>query len=78
VFAAQFSLSHAGWLIAYPLAGWLGAFAGMQITLLVLAGLAVVALVPAIKLWPANDPTELLHRHDDLAEDHSSSAVRNH
>lgn len=75
VFAAQFSLSHAGWLIAYPLAGWLGAFAGMQITLLVLAGLAVVALVPAIKLWPANDPTELLHRHDDLAEDHPHTAL---
>ena len=25
VFAAQFALSHACWLIAYPLAGWLGA-----------------------------------------------------
>lgn len=74
VFAAQFSLSHAGWLIAYPLAGWLGAVAGMQITLLVLAGLAIVALVPAIKLWPANDPSELLHRHDSLAPDHPHTA----
>lgn len=74
VFAAQFSLSHAGWLIAYPLAGWLGAFAGIQITLLVLAALAAVALVPAIKLWPANDPIELLHLHDDLTEDHPHTA----
>ena len=24
LFAAQFSLSHVGWLLAYPLAGWLG------------------------------------------------------
>ncbi len=23
--AAQFALSHAGWLVTYPLAGWLGA-----------------------------------------------------
>tara|TARA_R110000751_G_scaffold271352_1_gene371118 strand:+ start:2792 stop:4093 length:1302 start_codon:yes stop_codon:yes gene_type:complete len=74
VFAAQFSLSHAGWLIAYPLSGWLGAFASIQITLLILAGLAVVALVSAIKLWPANDPIELLHLHDDLTEDHPHTA----
>ncbi|WP_339848044.1 MFS transporter [uncultured Halopseudomonas sp.] len=74
VFAAQFSLSHAGWLIAYPLAGWLGAFASIQITLLILAGLAVVALVSAIKLWPANDPIELLHQHDALTEDHPHTA----
>jgi MFS family permease len=74
VFAAQFSLSHAGWLIAYLLAGWLGAVAGLQITLLVLAGLAIVALVAAVKLWPANDPSELLHRHDSLEADHPHTA----
>jgi len=74
VFAAQFSLSHAGWLIAYLLAGWLGALAGLQITLLVLAGLAIVALGAAVKLWPANDPSELLHRHDSLAADHPHTA----
>jgi MFS family permease len=70
LFAAQFSLSHAGWLIAYPLAGWLGAVAGMQITLTVLAGLALLALVFAARLWPAQDRTELSHRHDDLPSDH--------
>lgn len=31
LFAAQFSLSHAGWLFTYPLAGWLGSTAGMTI-----------------------------------------------
>lgn len=70
LFAAQFSLSHAGWLVAYPLAGWLGSVAGMQITLMVLASLALIALIPAIRLWPADDPAELLHRHDALADDH--------
>lgn len=37
LFAAQFSLSHACWLVAYPLAGWLGYFAGLQITLVLFA-----------------------------------------
>lgn len=70
LFAAQFSLSHASWLAAYPLAGWLGSVAGMQITLVVLASLALVALIPAIRLWPADEPTELLHRHDNLPDNH--------
>lgn len=52
LFAAQFSLSHAGWLVAYPLAGWLNSAAGTQATLVVLILLASVALVFAIRLWP--------------------------
>lgn len=53
LFAAQFSLSHAGWLVAYPLAGWLGSAAGIPITLAVFAALATAALMAAIRLWPA-------------------------
>ncbi|WP_028671961.1 MFS transporter [Saccharospirillum impatiens] len=75
LFAAQFSLSHAGWLVAYPLAGWLGSVAGMQVTLVVLASLALVALIPAIRLWPSVDRTELLHLHDDLANGHPHIAT---
>jgi predicted MFS family arabinose efflux permease len=37
-FAAQFSLSHAAWLVTYPLAGWLGASLGMPVTLAILGG----------------------------------------
>jgi hypothetical protein len=37
VFAAQFALSHACWLLTYPLAGWLGKTAGLSFTALVLA-----------------------------------------
>lgn len=70
LFAAQFSLSHAGWLIAYPIAGWLGSVAGMTITLLALLGLALAGLIFALKLWPSNDPSERLHEHDDLPGDH--------
>lgn len=70
LFAAQFSLSHAGWLIAYPLAGWLGSIAGTQVTLVVLASLALFALFPAIRLWPSFDRLELLHSHEGLPDDH--------
>ncbi|MCR8671815.1 MFS transporter [Agrococcus sp. HG114] len=51
-FAAQFSLSHACWLVTYPLAGWLG-FIGLPGTALVLAVVAGVATVVAWRLWPA-------------------------
>ncbi|HRO93994.1 MFS transporter [Citricoccus sp.] len=50
-FAAQFSLSHACWLITYPLAGWLGA-SGLAAAAAVLAGIAAVATVAAFILWP--------------------------
>ncbi|GHH76216.1 MFS transporter [Promicromonospora soli] len=50
-FAAQFSLSHACWLITYPLAGWLGT-AGLSPTALILAGLAGAATLAAARLWP--------------------------
>jgi predicted MFS family arabinose efflux permease len=50
-FAAQFSLSHACWLITYPLAGWLGT-AGLSTTALVLTGLAGAATLAAARLWP--------------------------
>lgn len=51
VFAAQFSLSHACWLVTYPLAGWLGwlGLSGAAVTLAVLAALAVAATAT---LWP--------------------------
>ncbi len=41
VFAAQFALSHACWLLTYPLAGWLGPTVGLVATVLALAALAV-------------------------------------
>lgn len=51
-FAAQFSLSHACWLVTYPLAGWLGVV-GLGQAALILAALAGVATVVAVRLWPA-------------------------
>lgn len=55
VFAAQFSLSHACWLVTYPLAGVLGAL-GLGRAALVLASLAAVAAAVTAALWPRPAP----------------------
>jgi MFS family permease len=70
LFAAQFALSHACWLIAYPLAGWAGARLGLPVTALILAGLAALAILAALRFWPAAEPEALSHDHPDLAPDH--------
>lgn len=70
VYAAQFALSHTCWLIAYPLAGWLGLNAGLGWTFGVLAVVAVAATAAAARLWSAADPTELRHRHEAVRHQH--------
>ncbi len=70
LFAAQFALSHACWLVSYPLAGWLQTAFGSTFAMAVLAGLAALGFVAAIRCWPASDPASLAHVHDDLPADH--------
>lgn len=70
LFAAQFSLSHMCWLIAYPLAGWVGATWGLGSALISLATLAATACAAGIRLWPAVDDVSLSHTHSDLQADH--------
>ncbi|MDC7122597.1 MFS transporter [Cellulomonas fimi] len=50
-FAAQFSLSHACWLVTYPVAGWLGG-AGLTGAAVALAVVSAVATAAAASLWP--------------------------
>ncbi|MET9885590.1 MFS transporter [Streptomyces sp. NPDC006430] len=69
-FAAQFSLSHACWLLTYPLAGWLGAAAGLQAAVVALGVIASAAAVVAARLWPSGVTDEQPHVHTDLAPDH--------
>lgn len=71
IFAAQFSLSHACWLLMYPLAGWLGTLASPAWGGAVMGGISAAAVVLAMQLWPAFDPPVLAHRHDDLACEHA-------
>jgi MFS family permease len=56
LFTAQFSLSHACYLLAYPLAGWVGAAAGLSVAALVLGALALIGTITALMLWPAPRP----------------------
>jgi MFS family permease len=69
VYAAQFSLSHACWLVAYPLAGWLGANTSMSATLALLGLLTALGFVGFV-LWPAQDPEVLEHEHAELPQSH--------
>ena len=70
VFAAQFALSHACWLVTYPLAGWLGAEVAMPVAFFGLAALAAAGMVAAIAVWPSDDPEVLWHVHEDLQGQH--------
>ncbi|WP_280436198.1 MFS transporter [Nocardia carnea] len=56
VFTAQFSLSHACFLLTYPIAGWVGARAGHPIAAALLAVLVTLATITAARLWPAFRP----------------------
>jgi len=69
LFAAHFALSHACWLITYPLAGWLGVAIGLPGTALVMAAMGAAGLVAALSLWEMADEAEVEHSHDDLADD---------
>lgn len=53
LFTAQFSLSHACFLLAYPLAGWVGAAAGQSTAALTLGAFALIGTITALVLWPA-------------------------
>lgn len=70
LFAAQFALSHACWLITYPVAGWLGAKAGLPFTFAALGLIAAAAVLIATRLWPAHDPDEIEHVHEALDANH--------
>lgn len=85
LFAAQFALSHACWLLTYPLAGWLGATAGMGTSFLALGAVAAVAIVLASRLWPSQEAARTAHEHPDmhardphLAEHRDAAGVHSH
>lgn len=70
IFAAQFALSHACWLVTYPLAGWVGQVAGLAVALMVLGLLGALGVLVAIWLWPAQGERVIEHSHPDLSPDH--------
>ena len=70
VYAAQFALSHACWLVTYPLAGWLITDFGAATAFAVLALISITGLIGGVVLWPRGDADVVEHSHDDLAPDH--------
>ena len=70
VFTAQFALSHACWLITYPLAGWVANLTSMPATLILLGALAGLATMVGLRLWAPADPEGIEHEHTDLPTDH--------
>ena len=70
LFAAQFALSHACWLVTYPLAGWLGAQSGQIAAFGAMAAIAAAGTIAAAIIWPRVDVDALTHSHDDLPDDH--------
>ena len=71
LFAAQFALSHACWLLFYPLAGWLGTRFGMTAAFVVLGCAAALAVWVTTMVWPAQDPEVIEHDHSDLPPGHA-------
>ena len=70
LFSAQFALSHACWLLTYPLSGWLMTEFGPVPALAVLAALASLGVLIALRLWPSEDPETFEHTHNNLPLDH--------
>ncbi len=70
LFTAQFALSHACWLVTYPMAGVLGAWIGLPGAMGVLGVMAALAIVVALRVWPTGDTGIIAHDHSDLPADH--------
>ena len=71
VFAAHFALSHACWLVAYPMAGLLGARIDLSAAFAIMAVIAAAATSAAYVLWPRNDTSEIEHWHPEQEHEHA-------
>lgn len=80
LFAAHFALSHACWLVAYPVAGFASASLGTDSAFLALASLCFIGAIGAALVWPSRDSEEIAHRHHALPKDHPhhAGAVERH
>jgi MFS family permease len=77
-FSAQFALSHAAWLLGYPVAGQLGARLGVETTALWMGGAIVVFAVLAAAVWPKEGAAQLAHTHDEDDHEHLHSHGPHH
>ena len=70
IFSAQFALSHACWLLTYPVAGWAGQAFGLAAAMIILGLIALIGSIAALFVWPPEATQELVHDHNDLSPDH--------
>jgi MFS family permease len=77
-FSAQFAISHACWLLFYPIAGQLGTRLGVETTAIWLAGGIAVFTVLAARLWPRDDAVVLVHEHQSVEHSHEHSHDEHH
>ncbi|WP_417413391.1 MFS transporter [Hoeflea sp.] len=70
LFAAQFTLSHLCWLLAYPVAGLAGSALGLPEAMAILGAIALAGALVAVAVWPADDALVVEHEHADLPADH--------
>jgi len=77
-FSAQFALSHACWLVAYPIAGQLGAAIGVPLTALIMGITIFVFAGGALLLWPALDGKSLSHKHEPMDHKHPHTHETHH
>jgi MFS family permease len=75
LFAAQFALSHACWLIAYPLAGFVSAASGTSMAFWALAIVCGSGVLATALIWPAREAASVEHSHVDLPADHPHLAA---
>ncbi len=55
VFAAQFTLSHACWLVLYPLSGWLMTRFGATVVMTSTTCVSALGIAAALIIWPRSD-----------------------
>ena len=70
LYAAQFSLSHGCWLLAYLLMGATGDAGEYLPAIASAALLALAGCLAAAALWPRQSAMRLAHEHRDLPADH--------
>ncbi|MEH3130915.1 MAG: MFS transporter [Mycolicibacterium neoaurum] len=76
VFTAQFSLSHAGFLLTYPIAGWVGAGVDHGLAATILAILATGAAAAAVRIMVRGRGQLVDGLHADRADRRAQSGSR--
>ena len=71
IYAAHFSLSHVGWGLTYPLAGFLTTALGFAQTAWIFCGMMAAVSIP---LWLRKDGNKTWVPHEEDAHKHSHSA----